>query len=129
MTREVIARAPPPAFLFPNQQCQRPGPPSGDPIVLRPMSAEAAIYPTPNSVSNRFSTKPAKPNRQTNPKANPTIRSALLKMSTNPVKQEFTRNSFMTWWRSDQILSNPFQIFRRKRLLVKAKPRVNFEFC
>jgi hypothetical protein len=24
MTREVIARAPPPAFLFPNQQCQRP---------------------------------------------------------------------------------------------------------
>jgi hypothetical protein len=26
MTREVIARAPPPAFLFPNQQCQRPGP-------------------------------------------------------------------------------------------------------
>jgi len=32
MTREVIARAPPPAFLFPNQQCQRPEPPPGDPI-------------------------------------------------------------------------------------------------
>ena len=27
MTREVIARAPPPAFLFPYQQCQRPKPP------------------------------------------------------------------------------------------------------
>ena len=26
MTREVIARAPPPAFLFPNQRCQRPEP-------------------------------------------------------------------------------------------------------
>jgi len=24
MTREVIARTPPPAFLFPNQRCQRP---------------------------------------------------------------------------------------------------------
>ena len=65
MTREVIARAPPPAFLFPNQQCQRPEPPSGDPIVLRPMSAEAAIYPTPNSVSNRFlQNVPTKPPNQ-----------------------------------------------------------------
>jgi hypothetical protein len=27
MTREVIARTPPPAFLFPNQRCQRPEPP------------------------------------------------------------------------------------------------------
>jgi hypothetical protein len=71
------------------------------------MSAEAAIYPTSNSVSNRFSTKPFEPNRQTNPKANPTIRSALLKNSANPVKKKVSTKPSRLDQLNQRILPNP----------------------
>jgi hypothetical protein len=58
------------------------------------MSAEAAIYPTSNSVSNRFSTKPFEPTHQTNPKANPVDRGDLLEKSANQVKKKVSGNSF-----------------------------------
>jgi hypothetical protein len=71
------------------------------------MSAEAAIYPTSNSVSNRFSTKPFEPNRQTNPKANPTIRSALLKNSAKPVKKKVSKKPSRPDGMDFRILANP----------------------
>jgi len=43
MTSRVIARTPPPAFLFPNQQCQRPEPPKRPDLFSAVSSAEAAI--------------------------------------------------------------------------------------
>jgi hypothetical protein len=60
------------------------------------MSAEAAIYPTPNSVSNRFLQNRPKPNNQINPKINPAIRSSLLKKTTNPVKKNVRKQTFET---------------------------------
>jgi hypothetical protein len=96
MTREVIARAPPPAFLFPNQQCQRPR-------AEAPRTASRQNHPLAPDVGGGgylsnlefrvkpFFSKPSEPNHQTNPKANPVIRSALLKKNTNPVKKKVSK--------------------------------------
>jgi hypothetical protein len=98
MTREVIARAPPPAFLFPNQQCQRPR-------AEAPRTTSRQNHPLAPDVGGGgylsnlefrvkpFFSKPSKPIHQTNPKANPVDRNRLLKKATNQVNQEFTRNS------------------------------------
>jgi hypothetical protein len=112
MTREVIARAPPPAFLFPNQQCQRPR-------AEAPRTASRQNHPfTPDVggggyLSNlEFRVKPFlhktfQPNHQTNQMANPTIRSALLKNSANPVKKKTSRSLPDQSRMNQRILANP----------------------
>jgi hypothetical protein len=46
MPREGIARTPPPAFLFPNQQCQRPDRLAG-PTVRCPVAARSGVSSRP----------------------------------------------------------------------------------
>jgi hypothetical protein len=96
MTREVIARAPPPAFLFPNQQCQRPRAEAPRTTVRRnhPLAPDVGGGGYLSNLEFRvkpFFSKPSEPNHQTNPKANPAIRSALLKKNTNPVKKKVSK--------------------------------------
>jgi hypothetical protein len=96
MTREVIARAPPPAFLFPNQQCQRPRAEaprtaSRQNHPLAPDVGGGGYLSNPEFRVKPFFSKPSEPNHQTNPKANPAIRSALLKKNTNPVKKKVSK--------------------------------------
>jgi hypothetical protein len=98
MTREVIARAPPPAFLFPNQQCQRPR-------AEAPRTASRQNHPLAPDVGGGgylsnlefrvkpFFSKPSEPNHQTNPKAEPVVRGDLLEKSTNQVKKKVSGNS------------------------------------
>ena len=98
MTREVIARAPPPAFLFPYQQCQRPR-------AKAPRTTFRQNHPlTPDVggggyLSNlefrvkSFFSKPSEPIHQNHPKAFPVDRGDLLEKSANQVKKEFQRNS------------------------------------
>ena len=53
MTREVIARTPPPAYLFPNQRCQRPD--RFDPARrLAPGGGEGRVLATPDFRVNNF---------------------------------------------------------------------------
>jgi hypothetical protein len=52
MTREVIARTPPPAFLFPNQQCQRPELPQ-EPHRLTPVVGGGGVLVASNSEVNQ----------------------------------------------------------------------------
>jgi hypothetical protein len=92
MTREVIARAPPPAFLFPNQQCQRPR-------AEAPRTASRQNHPLAPDVGGggylsnlefrvkSFFSKPLEPTHQNHPKAIPVDRGDLLKKSANQVKQ------------------------------------------
>ena len=129
MTREVIARAPPPAFLFPNQQCQRPGP------AFRPAHRLAPDVGGGGYLSNLefrvkpFFSKPSEPTHQKQPKPFPVNRSDLLKKAANQVKQRFQRNLRRLEEVTSEILANFLPLLPGTRLLRKAKPRVNFEFC
>jgi hypothetical protein len=99
MTREVIARAPPPAFLFPNQQCQRPR-------AEAPRTASRQNHPLAPDVGGggylsnlefrvkSFFSKPFNQTHQKHPKAKPVDRGDLLEKATNQVKKKFPRNSF-----------------------------------
>jgi hypothetical protein len=99
MTREVIARAPPPAFLFPNQQCQRPR-------AEAPRTASRQNHPLAPDVGGGgylsnlefrvkpFFSKPSEPTHQKHPKAKPVDRGDLIEKEANQVKKKFPRNSF-----------------------------------
>jgi hypothetical protein len=98
MTREVIARAPPPAFLFPNQQCQRPR-------AEAPRTASRQNHPLAPDVGGggylsnlefrvkSFFSKPSEPTHQTFPKENPVDRGRSLKKTTNQVKKKIRRST------------------------------------
>ena len=96
MTREVIARAPPPAFLFPNQQCQRPEPLSRGAHRLAPDVGGGGYLSNLEFRVKPFFSKRFEPIQQNHPKAIPVDRSDLLEKAANPVKQEFFRNSYKT---------------------------------
>ena len=92
MTREVIARAPPPAFLFPNQQCQRPEPLSRGAHRLAPDVGGGGYLSNLEFRVKPFFSKPSEPTHQKQPKPIPVDRSDLLEKSANQVNQEFQRN-------------------------------------
>jgi hypothetical protein len=92
MTREVIARAPPPAFLFPNQQCQRPEPLSRGAHRLAPDVGGGGYLSNLEFRVKPFFSKPSEPIHQKQPKPFPVNRGSSLKKTTNPVKQRFPRN-------------------------------------
>jgi len=97
MTREVIARAPPPAFLFPNQQCQRPEPLSRGAHRLAPDVGGGGYLSNLEFRVKPFFSKPSEPTHQKQPKLKPVDHSDLLEKSANQVKKEFPRNSQKTW--------------------------------
>jgi len=92
MTREVIARAPPPAFLFPNQQCQRPEPLSREAHRLAPDVGGGGYLSNLEFRVKPFFSKPSEPTHQKQPKPFPVNRSDLLRKAANQVKQRFQRN-------------------------------------
>jgi hypothetical protein len=71
MTREVIARAPPPAFLFPNQQCQRPEPLSRGAHRLAPDVGGGGYLSNLEFRVKPFFSKPSEPIHQKQPKPFP----------------------------------------------------------
>ena len=136
MTREVIARAPPPAFLFPNQQCQRPR-------AEAPRTASQQNHPLAPDVGGggylsnletrvkSFFAKPSNVSFLINPKAEPeelaaskeanqSSQSIILKKSS---KQQPTRLSKYL-----EALANLFGISQGGRLLTKPKLPVNRPF-
>ena len=132
MTREVIARAPPPAFLFPNQQCQRPRAEAPRTTSQRnhPLAPDVGGGGYLSNLEFRvkpFFTKPSEPIRQNQPKPIPTNRSSLLKKTANPVNKEFQRNTSVTSEGHQRILANSSINLPEPRLLEKAKHRVNLE--
>jgi hypothetical protein len=86
MTREVIARAPPPAFLFPNQQCQRPEPLFRGAHRLAPGVGGGGYVSNLVFHVKSFFSKLSDQSHQKHPKAKPVDRGNLLEKSANQVK-------------------------------------------
>ena len=125
MTREVIARAPPPAFLFPNQQCQRPEPLSRGAHRLAPDVGGGGYLSNLEFRVKPFFSKPSEPTHQKQPKPKPVDRSDLLKKTANQVKQEFQRNPQMTWRVTSKALANSLPLLSGGRFLLKPPNPVN----
>jgi len=120
MTREVIARAPPPAFLFPNQQCQRPEPLSREAHRLAPDVGGGGYLSNLEFRVKPFFSKPSEPTHQKQPKPFPVNRSDLLKKAANQVKQRFLRNLQRLEEVTSEILANFLPLLPGTRLLRKA---------
>jgi len=133
MTREVIARAPPPAFLFPNQQCQRPR-------AEAPRTTFRQNHPLAPDVGGggylsnlefrvkSFFSKPSNQTHQKHPKAKPVDRGHFLKKATNQVKKENPKINSLDL-RSNQLSSfELFQLLPGGRFLLKPPTRVNRPF-
>jgi hypothetical protein len=105
MTREVIARAPPPAFLFPNQQCQRPGPARRPAHRLAPDVGGGGYLSNLEFRVKPFFSKPSEPIHQKQPKPFPVNRSNPLVKAANQVKQRFQRNP-------ERLGEDPAEFFR-----------------
>ena len=128
MTREVIARAPPPAFLFPNQQCQRPEPLSRGAHRLAPdvggggylSNLEFRVKPFFNKTVR---TKP--PNQPEGQSNNPKRPS---KEQRQTSQEESFKETFKTRWNGLPNSCEPFNQTPGTALLVKRYPRVNRPF-
>ena len=130
MTREVIARAPPPAFLFPNQQCQRPRAEAPRTTSQRnhPLAPDVGGGGYLSNLEFRvkpFFTKPSEPIRQNQPKPIPTNRSSLLKKTTNPVNKEFQRNTSVTRRVIQEALASCLSLLSGGRFLLTPPFPVN----
>lgn len=132
MTREVIARAPPPAFLFPNQQCQRPRTKAPNHLsAAHPFSARCrrrrlSIQPRIPCQTVFFKTVRTNPPETT--EANPS-------RPKRPSKEERqSSQSRISKKPSEDLVNNlrsscePRPLLQRARLLVKPTNPVNLEF-
>ena len=132
MTREVIARAPPPAFLFPNQQCQRPRTKAPNHLsAAHPFSARCrrrrlsiqpripcqtvffkTIRTNPPETAEAKTSRPKRPSREERQSSQSRISKKLL---------EDLKNNFRSSHEPHSLLSG-------ERLLVKPTNPVNLKF-
>ena len=133
MTREVIARAPPPAFLFPNQQCQRPR-------AEAPRTASQRNHPfSARCRRRRLSIQPRIPCQtvffktvRTNPPKPPEGKSSRpwrpSREEHQPSQEENPKNFSLDLKSNPRSSCELFQLLSGERLLKKPNHRVNSDF-
>ena len=129
MTREVIARAPPPAFLFPNQQCQRPRTkapnhlPAAHPFSARCRRRRLSIQPRIPCQTVFFKTVRTNPPETT--KAIPSKPWQLSKENHQSSQAKISKKPQMTGEETSEVLANLLPLLPGGRFLLKPPIPVN----